>query len=132
LAHSACGAPAQRGFVLSAVAPEVEFAWDRVAPADTGRFTLAVDLDEVRNLAAGFVTIQATLACPGKTAMWTTTFAPHPPTQRGRFLLAIPRAARPACAARLALKLDASMARSVAPDQPIEVRGALAEQRIAK
>jgi hypothetical protein len=118
-------------FWLSAQAPDIEFAWVQVAPEDARRTSLAIDLREIQNLSSGFVTIRAKLGCPGEPPIWTTTIAPHPPTQPGRFLLAIPRDVGPTCDANLTLELDVSKARGAARDRPISVRGGLSYQPVA-
>ncbi|HUL63212.1 MAG TPA: hypothetical protein VLW55_01235 [Burkholderiaceae bacterium] len=118
-------------FWLSAQAPEIEFPWVQVAPEDARRTTLAVDLREIRNLTSGFVTIRVRLGCPGEPPIWTTTLTPHPPTEPGRFLLAVPRDVGPTCEAQLTLELDVSAARGAARDRPIAIRGALSYQPVA-
>jgi len=118
-------------FWLSAQAPEIEFAWVQVAPEDARRTALAVDLREIHNVSSGFVSIKVTLGCPGDPPIWTTTIAPNPPTQPGRFMLAIPRDVGPTCEAQLTLELDVSKARGAARDRPIAVRGGLSYQPVA-
>lgn len=118
-------------FWLSAQAPAIEFLWVQIAPEDAHRTALAVELREIHNLSAGSVSIRVKLGCPGEPPIWTTTITPYPPTQPGRFLLAIPRDVAPTCEAQLMLELDVSSARGAARDRPIAIRGGLSYQSIA-
>jgi hypothetical protein len=117
-------------FWLSVQSPEIEFPWVQVAPEDAHRTTLAVDLREIQNLSSGFVTIRIRLGCPGEPPIWSTTYTPRPPTQPGRFLLAVPHDVGTICEATLTLDLDVSAARGAARDRPISVRGALSYQPV--
>lgn len=127
VATAAAGAAEPVAFELSAAdAPEASVAWDRLAGDGN---VLVVDVREIRNLLSGYLTIHASLACPGAKPLWTASLTPFPRDEPGRYLFELPRAALADCAPRLRLRLDAAAAQTAAGEPSVTVRGTLQRSR---